>query len=66
MSLFGGGCSFVNGLSSQLCGSTFTKRLSLINATGLDKCQECFACALSAFNINIVVRAVQICIITAF
>ena len=53
MYLFGGGCSFLNGLSSHFCRSTFTNRFSLIKATRLDKYQLCFAFVFSAFNISI-------------
>src|SRR5690606_23269592 len=66
MYLFGGGCSFANGLSSHSFKSTLTKRLSLINATKFDRYQGCLACAFSAFRMRMVIKAVQICIITAF
>src|SRR5699024_7688076 len=66
MYLFGGGCSLANGLSSHLCKSTLTKRLSLIKATRFDKYQGYFACAFNAFRIRMVIKAVHICIITAF
>ncbi len=39
---------------------------NLINATRFDRCQLYFARALRAFNINMVISAVHICIITAF
>src|SRR2546428_10667563 len=57
---------FFKGLSSQSCSFIFTKMLSRIKATRLDKCQLNLAIALRAFRMRMVMRADQICIITAF
>ena len=64
---FGGGsiCSS-KGLSSHFCKSILTNKLSLMNATKFDKCQWNFDCAFNAFRIRMVIKAVQIWIITAF
>ena len=54
------------GFSSQLVRSTFTNRLSRINATRLDRYHPYLAIALRAFKMSIVIKALHICIITAF
>jgi hypothetical protein len=64
--LFGGGCSFANGVSSHVWKSTFTNRFSLIKTTKLDKYQACFAGVFSGFNICRVGNAIHIFNSTAF
>lgn len=56
----------LKGLSSYCCKPIFTKRLSLIKAARLDRCQPNLAMAFSAFRMSMVIRAVHIWIITAF
>jgi hypothetical protein len=63
MYISGGPTSSSNGLSIHFCKSTFTNKFNLIKATRFERYHLYFA---NAFRINIVIRAVHICIITAF
>ena len=58
-------CSWT-GLSSHSWRSIFTKRFNRINATKLERYHPNWDCAFNAFKMRIVIKAVQICIITAF
>lgn len=62
----GGSICFSKGLSSHFCKSILTKRFSRMKATKLDKCQSNFDCTFNAFRMRMVIKAVQIWIITAF
>lgn len=60
------GTSSSKGLSSHFWRSIFTNRFSLIKATRLDNLHPYFDNSFRYFRTRIVIRAVHICIITAF